>query len=68
MVVCHLTSHWVSLLTSIAVVKDEGPDFYVEVEKVPVPEVGMSATLLPPTVTSHRLSRSNRNSNPLQAP
>lgn len=23
-----------------AVVKDEGPDFYVEVEKVPVPEIG----------------------------
>ncbi|KIW18818.1 hypothetical protein PV08_03107 [Exophiala spinifera] len=23
-----------------AVVKDEGPNFYVEVEKVPVPEIG----------------------------
>ena len=45
MVVCRLVSRWVSLLTSIAVVKDEGPDFYVEVEKVPVPEVGMSATI-----------------------
>lgn len=24
----------------LAVVKNEGPDFYVEVEKVPVPEIG----------------------------
>ena len=24
----------------VAVVKNEGPDFYVEVEKVPVPEIG----------------------------
>lgn len=24
----------------LTVVKDEGPNFYVEVEKVPVPEIG----------------------------
>lgn len=29
------------VLTSATVVKNEGPDFYVEVEKVPVPEIGM---------------------------
>lgn len=29
-----------------AVVKNEGPDFYVEIEQVPVPEIGM-ATLDP---------------------
>lgn len=28
------------------VVKDEGPDFYVSVEKVPVPEIGMSYVML----------------------
>ncbi len=35
------------VLTSDIVVKNEGPDFYVEVEKVPVPETGMPVLLQP---------------------
>lgn len=34
-----------------AVVKNEGPDFYVEIEQVPVPEIGMAI------LDSHCLSR-----------
>lgn len=29
-----------------AVVKNEGPDFYVEIEELPVPEISLSLALL----------------------